>query len=394
MKQTLFICVLSALFACSASADSNVIKIVTSFPRTGSANAQTTSLVNGVRLAMEEANGRAGDFALQLLDWDDASPERGNWDPALEAQNADKAVKDPDVMVYIGPFNSGAAKISMPKLNQAGLVQVNPAATWPGLTKPGIGEPNEPRMYQPSGKPSFYRVVPADDIQGRVAAKWSAELGAKRVFITHDGELYGKGIASVYKKTAPSVGLEILGIEQIDPKASNYRSLATKIRQGNPDLVFFGGVTQTNAGQFVKDLRSSGFNGKVMVPDGCFENAFIDAAGAENLEGNTFFTFGGLPGNQLTGNGRSFYENYKKRFNMEPEAYAVYGYEAGKVAVSAITRVGKKDRAAILKAVSETSDLEGALGNWTFDKNGDTSLVVMSGNTVKGGKFEFVKILG
>ncbi len=394
MRILFSICSLLFLTAFTALADSDVIKLVSSFPRTGSSNAQTSSLVNGIRLAIEEAGNKVGNFKIELLDWDDASPERGNWDPALEAQNADKAVKDPDVMAYIGPYNSGAAKISMPKLNQAGLVQISPAATWPGLTKPGTGEPNEPRIYQPTGKPSFFRVVPADDIQGQVAAKWSVELGAKRVFLTHDGELYGKGIASVYKKTAPTVGLNIVGIEQIDPKASNYRSLATKIRQTNPDLVFFGGLTQTNAGQFVKDLRSSGYLGKVMVPDGCFETAFIESAGATNLEGNTFITFGGLPGSQLTGRGKTFYENYKKRFNAEPEAYAVYGYEAGKVALTAITRAGKKDRAEILKAVSETANVGGALGDWSFDKNGDTSLVVMSGNTVKGGKFEFVKILG
>ena len=123
-----------------------IIKLVSSLPRTGSSNSQTSSMVNGIKMAIDEYGGQVGGFKILYEDWDDASPERGAWDPAIEAANADKAVKDPDVMAYLGTYNSGAAKISMPKLNQAGVAMVSPANTWPGLTKPGVGEPNEPKV--------------------------------------------------------------------------------------------------------------------------------------------------------------------------------------------------------------------------------------------------------
>src|SRR5437868_5950800 len=154
-----------ALLSGIAHAQSEVIKIVSSLPRTGSANTQSTTMVNGIKMAIDEVGGKIGPYTIAYEDWDDASPERGAWDPAIEAANADKAIKDPDVMAYIGTYNSGAAKISMPKLNAAGVVMVSPANTWPGLTKPGIGEANEPMVYRPSGKVTYYRVVPADDIQ-------------------------------------------------------------------------------------------------------------------------------------------------------------------------------------------------------------------------------------
>src|SRR6185436_5850349 len=159
-----------------------------------------TTIVNGIKLAIEEVGGKVGNFTIEYADWDDASPQRGNWDPALEAANADRAIKDPDVMVYIGTYNSGAAKISIPKLNQAGLVMLSPANTYPGLTKPGTGEANEPQIYRPSGKINYYRVVPADDLQGSLAAEWAKNLGVTKVFVTHDLELYGKGIADIFKK--------------------------------------------------------------------------------------------------------------------------------------------------------------------------------------------------
>jgi branched-chain amino acid transport system substrate-binding protein len=345
-------------------------------------------------MALSESNFKVGDITVKYESWDDASPARGNWDPALEAANADRAIQDRSVVAYIGPYNSGAAKISMPKLNQAGLATISPSTSWPGLTKPGLGEPNEPMVYRPSGQVTFFRVVPADDLQGEVAAQWAKELGATRVSILHDGELYGRGVASVFKKSAEKIGLTVTGYDKIDPKATNYRSLAVKLKQQSPDLLYFGGTTQTNAGQLAKDIRSAGLKIKYMVPDGCFESAFIEAAGKENLEGNTYVTFGGVPPNKLTGSGKEFFDRYVKMYGQAPEGYAAYGYEAAKVVLSAIAKAEKKDRAGILSAIRETRDFPGVLGTWSFDANGDTTLKTMSGNEIREGKFELVKILG
>jgi branched-chain amino acid transport system substrate-binding protein len=396
MKRTLVSLGLGALTLAGAvlAQESKVIKIVSSLPRTGSANGQTSSMVNGIKMAIEGAGGKIGDYSIVYEDWDDASPERGQWDPALEAANAQKAVADKDIMAYIGTYNSGAAKISMPILNNASLLMVSPANTYPGLTKPGLGEANEPKVYRPSGKINYFRVVPADDIQGEVAAMWAKELGAKKVFILHDRELYGKGIADVFKRVSAKLGVEVVGYEGVDPKAANYRSLVTKIKSTGAELVYFGGTTQTSAGQIAKDLVAGGAKVKFMSPDGTREQAFIEAAGKDALEGRAYVTFGGLPPSELKGKGKEFYENYKKKFNAEPEAYAVYGYEAGRVALEAIRRAGVKDREAITAAARGLKDFDGVLGKWSFDENGDTSLKVMVVETIKDGKFTPVKVVG
>jgi branched-chain amino acid transport system substrate-binding protein len=374
--------------------NAGVIKIVSSLPLTGSANAQTTTMMNGIRLAIEEEGGKVGDFSIVYEGMDDASAKKGDWDPEVEAANADKAVKDADVMVYIGTYNSGAAKISMPVLNKAGLVMISPANTYTGLTKPGMGEANEPDVYRPTGKITYFRVVPADDMQGSEGAKWMKAMGAKTVYVLDDRGLYGKGLADVFVQSAEDVGLKVVGREGIDPKAQEYKSLMTKIRALDPDFIYFGGTTQTNAGQIAKDMVAVGLRAKLMVPDGCFEEAFITAAGAENLNERVFITFGGVPPEKLTGKGAEFVKKYQEKYGKMPEAYAVYGYVAAKVALDAIKRAGKKDRAAILQAVAEYKTEESALGAFSFTENGDTTLTVMSGNTVKNGKFEFVTLLG
>ncbi|MSR44160.1 MAG: branched-chain amino acid ABC transporter substrate-binding protein [Phycisphaerales bacterium] len=370
------------------------LRIVSSLPRTGSANAQTSTMVNGIRLAIDEVGGQVDGWKIEYEDLDDASPQRGNWDPTVEAQNANAAAKDLSCVGYIGTFNSGAAKVAMPILNRAGLVMVSPANTYPGLTKPNMGEANEPMVYRPSGKINYFRVVPTDDLQGAQAANWAKSLGATQVFILNDRELYGKGIADVFQRRAKEIGLTVVGFEGTDAKAPNYRALVTKIKAVGPDLVYFGGTTQSNAGQIAKDLRSGGYEGMYMVPDGCFEQAFIEAAGDSNLNDMTFITFGGLPPEQLTGRGAAFRDSYRKRYGADPEAYAAYGYEAARVVLDAIARAQTKDRAGVLAAVAATKDFDGVLGKWSFDANGDTSSRVMSGQTVKNGQFVFVKVLG
>ncbi len=367
-----------------------VVRIVSSLPRTGSGNATSTSIVNGIRMALDDAGGKAGPFKVEYLDWDGASAKKGNWDPEIEAANADKAVRDPDVMVYIGTYDSGAAKISIPILNKASMVMISPANTYSGLTKPGLGEASEPGIYRQSGKVNFFRVVPADDIQGRVAAQWVKDLGGKAIYLLDDRSLYGKGLVDVFEQAAQDLGISVLGREGLDPKAQEYRSLMTKIRELKPDFVYFGGTTQTGCPQVAKDAVAVGLSAKIMMPDGCYEQPLIDGAGAENLNERVFLTFGGVPASKMTGKGAELAKRYQEKYGVEPQSYAIYGYVAMQTALDAIAKVGKKDREAIRAAVAATSQTDGPLGSWKFDENGDTTLTVMSGNTVKNGKFEFV----
>src|SRR6185437_8641885 len=110
--------------------DPKRVKIVSSLPRTGSAKAQTDTIVNGIKIALAESDYKAGDFEIVYADWDDATAGAGQWTAEAETANAARAVRDPDVMVYIGTYNSGAAKISMPILNKAHLLMISPANTW------------------------------------------------------------------------------------------------------------------------------------------------------------------------------------------------------------------------------------------------------------------------
>ncbi len=374
-------------------ADPTLVKIVSSLPRTGSAKQQSDTIVGGIRMAIEEAGGTAGPFRVEYLDLDDSTAAAGQWTSEAEAANARRALQDPDVVAYIGTFNSGAAKVSMPILNLGDLLMISPANTAVGLTKPGLGAPGEPEVYRPTGRLNYTRVVPADDLQGPLSADWAKQRGVKKVYILDDSEVYGKGIADLFDERCREIGIEVLGHDSIDAKAQEFKSLMASVKAAHPDLVYFGGTTQSKGGQLAKDMASAGIQAMLMVPDGCREQVFIDSAGAANLEGRCYVTFGGLPPEKLTGKGAEFVERYRKKHGELPEAYAVYGYEAACVALAAIRDAGVKDRRAIADAALALDDFDGALGRWGFDKNGDTTMQTLTVSVVKGGKFEFEEIL-
>ena len=146
-----------------------------------------------------------------------------------------------------------------------------------------------------------------------------------------------------------------------------------------PDLLYFAGTSQSGGPQIALDMKGV-LDCPLLVPDGCYEMAFIDAAGPELFKTlKCYATMGGIDVDELKGSGAEFVKRYKERFQKEPEAYAVYGYEAMKVFLETLKKVGKKDREELRKAVLATKDFDkGALGKWSFDADGDTTMMALT----------------
>lgn len=355
------------------------VKIVSSLPLQGTSRTQTVPIVNGIKMALEEQGGKAGNTTVEYESYDDATPARQNWDPAVEAENARRAIADPSVVAYIGTYNSGAARVSVPITCQANLAMVSPTTTYPGLTKPY--EKDEPGRYYPNCKRNFARVIPSDDLQGAVGARWAKEIGAKRIYILHDADsvdLYGRVAAETFRAEAKKIGLEELGYEAA-PKANDFGLLASKIAASGADFVYYGGHVGNNPGFLLRDLRLAKPALAFMGPDGLIGANFVRQAGPKAVD--AYITSCCVEVPHYTGNEKVWAEKYTAKYGDRPEVHAIYGYEAAKVVLAAIAKAGSKadDRATVRDLVMGTKDFDGVSGRWSFDSNGDISLQKMSG---------------
>lgn len=367
----------TAAGAAPAGATSGTIKIYSSLPRTGSSKGQTDTIVNAIKLAIEDFTGgtkKVGNFTIEYVDLDDATAAKGQWDADQEKANANRAVNDPDAMIYLGTFNSGAAKVAIPILNPASLAMISPSNTAVGLTKnvPGLVDQGEPDTYYPNKTRNYFRVVGADDLQGPAGAEFIKTLNAKKVFVIDDSQAYGVGLARAFVAYCKTISIECSNPVSITGKESNYNDLATQIQQRNPDAIYFGGITQQQAGKLIGDIRAAGIKAPFVGGDGIQEQAFIDDA--KTAAEGAYATVAGVTEDKLGEKGKAFLKNYRAKFGPE-EPYAIYGYEIASVALNAIKTAGVKDRKAILSALANTKGYEGVLGKWNFNANGDIDLV-------------------
>ncbi len=367
--------------------DKGLIKIYSSWPSTGSMEGIGTDALEAAKLAFNDLGNMAGGFALEYVPLDSGiAANNGGWDPGVESANANEAIADADCMVYMGTYNSGAAKISIPIMNEAGMVMISFANTYPGLTKdvPGVEE-GEPDQYYPSGTRNYCRVIAADDIQGLAGAQWAVESkGVTSAYVLDDQSLYGHGVAQVFNDSLLELGAEVLGFEGYDPKAPDYQALMTKIADLAPGLVYVGATVENNPSKVLLDMRSLMPPDQTIFlgPDGLFAQAFIDGAG--DASNGAFLTFAGLPPAELQGPGADFNTRLSEILGHAPDAYATYSYDTTVAVIQAIDQVGEKDRGKILDALMATKDFTSLVGRtWSFTETGDIDSPSMSVNEIK-----------
>lgn len=373
---------------------STSLTIYSSLPLQGDSRPQSESVVNGIKLALEEAGGKVGNFTIKYQSLDDATPAAGKWEAGQVSANARKAAQDKSTIAYLGEFNSGASAISIPVLNEAGILQVSPANTYVGLTREEGADKGEPDKYYPSGKRTFGRVVPADHIQAAAQVSYQKDEGCKTLYIFNDKEVYGKGLADQVEEIAGQQGLKVAANEGIDTKAANFRALAGKLKSSGANCMFFGGITQNKGVQLFKDLHAGNPDVKLFGPDGVAESPFSENLGSA-VEKMVYITNPTLDMKLYPPAAQEFFKTFEEKYGKAPEPYAIYGYEAMKVALLAIQNAGEKgnDRQAVIDAFFQIKDRDSVLGKFSIDENGDTTLSDYGSNRVENGKLVFDKVI-
>ncbi len=352
--------------------------LASDFPLQGSSRTQTEQIVAAIELELEERGYMAGDHSIGYQSCDDSTAQAAKWDSGKCSENANAYAANPAVIAVIGTFNSGCAAIEIPVLNQVeggAIPLVSPANTWVCLTVnvPGC-DPSEPDKFYPTGARNYLRVVAHDAYQGAAVAEFAKNtLGVTKVFILNDKEAYGLGVATNFKGAAEYVGIEVVGFEAWDPKATSYEAQFEKIKATGADAVFLGGLIDENGAQVIKDkVKVLGPNDgvKLLLPDGFTTQSTIDESGG--AAAGAYLSVGGVPIDQFQGVAKEFADKLQAKLGegVAIDPYALYGGQAVKVVLDAIA-ASDGTRADVLAKLFETKVTGGLLGDFEFNANGD-----------------------
>ena len=361
------------------------IKIGVDLPMSGGEAPNGEPTNNGVLLAIEDANRAGGYKGMKFEEVLKDDAVNGVHDPAQGAKNVQELLADPAVVALVASFNSNVGKATIPITNAAGVVQISPAQTNPGLTKPEFGA-LDVRKARPT-QINYFRVCPTDDLQGPVAADYAFKsLKLKKVAILDDQETYGKGIADEFEKEWKRLGGAVVSHDGIPKGTQDFHAILTAIKAKKPDLLFFGGVTTTGGGLIRKQMKDVGLSIPYEGGDGIVEDEFLKVAGDDAT--GSYGTVAAENAEKLP-TAQGFLKAYKAKFNADPGAYSANAYVAAKIIIDAVRAAGP-DRAKVRAHVANLKNYKSIIGTFSFDKNGDTTNKIISVYVVKNGKWEWL----
>lgn len=349
--------------------------IASDLPLQGAGRAQPLSMVKAVQYIIEKQfKFKAGTFRVGYQSCDDATPQQGGWATEKCTSNARAYANDKSVLGIMGTFNSGCAKLIIPIVNRAPggpVAMVSPANTAVGLTHfAAWNDPGEPNIYYPTKIRNYTRVATSDDFQGPFMADLLKRIKKKSVYILHDNQTFGKGVANAFRVRAQKLNIKVLGFEPWDAKAASYEAIGERIKATGAQSVYLGGIVCNNGVKLIKDLGAVLGKGVTLSgPDGF--TPFSATAGAGTAAQGMFISVAGLPISRLGPAGKVFlkgFAKYQKKAVVDP--YAVYAAQSAQILLAAIAR-SNGSRLSVVRELFKTNIKGGIMGTFRFDKNGD-----------------------
>jgi branched-chain amino acid transport system substrate-binding protein len=384
----------------SPTGQSQTLTVYSSLPLQGPDQARQASIVNGEKLALYQAGGHVGKFHISFASLDDATLKAGSWTPDATLIAARTASQDTSTIAYIGDWDSGASAISLPLVNETGVLQVSPASTYAGLTDntptDGRGEPD--RYYPAGGARTFARLQPTDGVEGAAIVRYMQTLGVHRVYVIGDYDVFNADIAAIVAHDARASGLTITGQNQLDTTVMGAQpadyAKAAAIATGGTDAVMFGGSPGPGAEALWQALHAAAPGVKLFAASSLATPAFVAATGDAGPE--TFVTSPVLELNQYPPAAQQMLRAYRTTFGIPGTAYSLYGYEAMAAILDSIRAAGSSgsNRAVVAREFLALSNRESVLGRYSITPTGDTTLANMAGYTVDAsGRLQFAQTL-
>jgi branched-chain amino acid transport system substrate-binding protein len=302
-------------------------------PATGTFAALGTAIENGFRLHVAEQGGRLGGLEVEFVKVDDES------DPSKATDNVNRLVKRDNVDVIVGTVHSGVAMAMAKVAKDSGTMLIIPNAGADAITGP-MCAPNIFRTSFSNWQSSYAMgdVVAKQGKKTAVTISWKYAAGDEMM------SAFKEGFEKAGGKVVKSLSLPFPNVE--------FQALLTEIAATRPDAVFsfFAGA---GAVKFVNDYAAAGLKqniplyGPGFITDGTLE---AQGASAQGLYTTLHYADG-----LNTPRDNAFRAAYSKAYKIQPDVYAVQGYDAAQLLRIGLASVGgdlsKKE--ALYKAMRE-----------------------------------------
>jgi len=376
----IFIC-LSLLLALPALA-ADTIKIGFNIPMTGDIPKVGESSKLSAEMLKADINGAGGlevggkKYMLEFIYEDNEAKAESAVTTAL------KLIERDQVLAMIGPNSSKQAVPAGQVADDNQTVMITPWSTNPDTT---------------FDRPWVFRAAFLDPFQGPVAVNFAVkQFKAKTAAVLYDlSNDYSKGLAEIFrdefeKKMGPNT---ILAFESHGTKDQDFSAQLTKILATKPDFIFVPD-NYNQVALIVKQAHQQGYTGQFMGSDSWGSSELMTLCG-DDCKGLFFSTHYAAAG--ATGATKVFIDRYTEKYGSVPDDVAALTWDATRIVLQAIQGTGgltgklKKDRKAILKAMSAIPSFEGITGGMKFDDQGDPVKCAVVVRISDKGEFEFTE---
>lgn len=395
-----------ALAGCGEEADGQPVlgtrlTIYSSMPLAGPEAPAARAVLRGQELALHEHGRRIGRYEIRFVSLDAATLERRGWDPVRISENARAAVADEGAIAYIGEFHAGSSAISIPLLNEAGILTVSPLDTAKAFTSHNPAVPDSPEKYYPRAAEvgrTFVRLVPSDRVQALAQLRYMEQEGVRRLVLLSDEDPVGVGYVTEIRSRAAEHGITVVGDESVDPHQPEAQELVERVVKLEPDAVFYAGGPHDAAVWLWQRLAAAAPTAKLFMPGALVDTGFVDAVGPA-AAALTHVTRPVLPLAAYPTAAQRFARRFARHYGIAPTAEALYGYEAMRAVLAAIRTAAREagdapiDRAAVVRALRGNERRDTVLGTYAILGSGDSTLRRFGAYRIVDGELHFVRAL-
>jgi len=326
---------------------SGKLKVGLMLPYTGTFASLGNAIENGFKLYVAEQGGKIAGREVEFVKVDDES------DPSKATDNVNKLVKRDNVDVLIGSVHSGVAMAMAKVAKDSGTLLIVPNAGADAVTGPMCAT-NIYRSSFSNWQPGY--------AMGEVMAKKGIKKVATITWKYAAGDESVKGFKEAFEKGGGTVVKELsLPFPNVE-----FQALLTDIAASKPDAVFtfFAGG---GAVKFVKDYAAAGLNKTIpLYGSGFLTDGNLEAQGAD-AEG--IFTALHYADSLNVAKDKSFRLAYAKTYKLQPDVYAVQGYDAAQILGIGLNAVkGDVSKKAEFAKAVEAAKIDSPRGVFTLSK--------------------------